>query len=134
MQTGTAICKDLDFTNYIKKYGANNVVFLTILSWDFVTDDWLHSRMAVLRGVENGFSELRTTRQVRLTISDYFGRVTYEASGFDGKMATLLGKVSLQKRNTIYTRFGNWFEITILIAALCLGLLTEKNKDKLDTT
>lgn len=133
VQTGTAICKELDFTNYINKYGANNVVFLTIPAWDFVTDDWLHSRMAVLRGVENGFSELRTVRQGRLIISDYFGRVTYEASGFDGKIATLLGKVSLQKRNTIYTRFGNWFEITILIAALCLGLLTVKNKDKIDT-
>ena len=45
------------------------------------------------------------------------------------KEATLLGKVSLQKRNTIYTRFGNWFEITILIAALCFGLLSGKKQE-----
>jgi len=132
VQTGTAICKDLDFTNFIKKFGAENITFLSIPAWDFVTDDWLHSRMAVLRGVENGFSEVRTARQGRLTISDYFGRVTYEANSSNGKKTTLLGKVSLQKRNTIYTRFGNWFEITILIATVCLALISIQNKNSTD--
>jgi apolipoprotein N-acyltransferase len=129
VQAGTAICKDLDFTNYIKKYGASDVTFLTIPAWDFVRDDWLHSRMAVLRGVENGFSEVRTARQGRLTISDYLGRVTYEANSSNGKNTSLLGRVSLQKRNTIYKRFGNWFEITILIATICLALVSIRNNN-----
>jgi len=34
--------------------------------------------MAILRGVENGFSEIRTARQGRLTISDYTGKVNFE--------------------------------------------------------
>ena len=94
-------------------------------------DDWLHSRMAVLRGVENGFSEVRTARLGRLTISDCYGRVTYEANSSNGQGATLLGKVSLQKRNTIYTRFGDWFGIVNLIAAAGFVLLGKRNKSRL---
>ena len=117
MQMGTAICKDLDFPNYIRKYGTANANILYIPALDFVMDDWLHSRMAVLRDVENGFSEVRTARQGRLTISDCYGRVTYEANSSNGRGVTLLGNVLLQKRNTIYTRFGDWFGIVNLIAA-----------------
>jgi hypothetical protein len=35
--------------------------------------------MAILRGVENGFSEIRTARQGRLTISDCYGKIINEA-------------------------------------------------------
>jgi apolipoprotein N-acyltransferase len=130
VQAGTAICKDLDFPGYIKKYGESKVSFLFIPAWDFVKDDWLHSRMAVLRGVENGFSEVRTARQGRLTISDYYGRVTYETNSSNGQGATLLGKVSLQKRNTVYTRFGDWFGIVNVIAAAGFVLLGRRNTSK----
>jgi len=128
VQTGTAICKDLDFPDYIKKYGKSSVSFLCIPAWDFVKDDWLHSRMSVWRGVENGFSEVRTARQGRLTISDCYGRVTYESNSSNGHSATLIGKVSLQKRNTIYTRFGDWFGIVNVIAAICFIFFKGRNK------
>jgi apolipoprotein N-acyltransferase len=129
VQAGTAICKDLDFPDYIKKYGKSAVSFLYVPAWDFSKDDWLHSRMAILRGVENGFSEIRTARLGRLTISDYYGRVTYEASSSNGRRITLLGEVSLQKKNTMYTRFGDWFGIVNLIAAAGFILLrTKKSK------
>ncbi|MEP7145146.1 MAG: nitrilase-related carbon-nitrogen hydrolase [Ferruginibacter sp.] len=131
MQVGTAICKDLDFPDYIKKYGVNNVTLLYIPAWDFVKDDWLHSRMAILRGVENGFAEVRNARQGRLTISDCYGRVTHEASSADGKAAMLLGEVSVQKRETIYTRFPDWFGIANLIAAVCLVFFGGRKKEKI---
>lgn len=116
IQSGVAICKDLDFPGYIRKYGTANITVLYIPAWDFVADDWLHSRMAVLRGVENGFSEVRSARQGRLTISDCYGRVSSEASSANGNRATLTGNVSLQKVNTVYTHFGDWFGIVNLVA------------------
>jgi apolipoprotein N-acyltransferase len=118
MLAGTAICKDLDFNEYIQKYGKSKVVFLCIPAWDFVVDDWLHSRMAILRGVENGFSEVRTARLGRLTISDPYGRISAEATCANGKATTLIGQVSLSKINTLYTRYGDWFGISILFAAI----------------
>jgi apolipoprotein N-acyltransferase len=117
-QAGIAICKDLDFQDYIIKYGKNQTDILFIPAWDFEVDDWLHSRMAVLRGVENGFSEVRAARQGRLTISDCYGRVKYETTCARGQSASLIGDVSLQKRHTVYSQFGEWFGLLNLIGAI----------------
>jgi apolipoprotein N-acyltransferase len=118
IKTGVAICKDLDFQDYIIKYGKNQTEILFIPAWDFVVDDWLHSRMAILRGVENGFSEVRAARQGRLTISDCYGRVKYETSSARGQSVSLIGEVSLQSRKTIYSQFGEWFGILNLVGAI----------------
>jgi apolipoprotein N-acyltransferase len=131
VRSGTAICKDLDFPDYINKYGKDDVNFLCVPAWDFVVDDWLHSRMAVLRGVENGFSEVRAARQGMLTISDYTGKVMYEANCAKGNLAVLFGKVPVVKKNTIYTKFGDWFGVLNLIAALCFTALMLIRRKKL---
>jgi len=124
LQSGTAICKDLDFPEYISQYGRNKVVFLCIPAWDFVVDDWLHSRMAILRGVENGFSEVRTARLGRLTISDPYGRVEAEANCSNGKTTTLVGQISHYRIDTFYTQYGDWFGRMIIIAAIIFLLLS----------
>lgn len=124
VRSGIAICKDLDFPGYIHQYGRSRVAFLCIPAWDFVVDDWLHSRMAILRGVENGFSEVRTARLGRLTISDPYGRINAEAKCSDGKAATLVGQVSIQGVDTFYMQFGDWFGWLVAIAAIVFLILT----------
>jgi apolipoprotein N-acyltransferase len=128
LEAGTAICKDLDFPDYIKKY--KNILFLAIPAWDFGTNGWLHSRMAILRGVENGFSEIRTARQGRLTISDCYGRIINEADCSNGKGVSLLGNLSLQKSNTLYSRLGDWFGIINLIGAALFLFSTIRTQNK----
>jgi len=130
MPAGAAICKDLDFQEYIKKYGKSKVVLLCIPAWDFVIDDWLHSRMAILRGIENGFSEVRTARQGRLTISDPYGRINAEATSVNGKVTRLIGQVSLKNVNTFYTRHVDWFGISILFVAILIILNTTIKRHK----
>jgi apolipoprotein N-acyltransferase len=130
LQAGTAICKDLDFPVHIRKYGRKNTEIVCVPAWDFIQDDWLHSRMAILRGVENGFSEVRAARQGRLTISDCFGHVSSEASSTRKKNVTLLGEVSILKKNTIYSRFGDWFGILNLIASILLIVAGLKNNSR----
>lgn len=134
LQFGVSICKDLDFPGYIRKYGIAGANVLTIPAWDFGVDDWLHSRMALLRGVENGFSEIRTAREGILTISDCFGRVNYESSCSGRQKASLVGNTPLIKVNTIYTRFGNWFGIMVLTAAFSFMLLLLRNKIRSNET
>jgi apolipoprotein N-acyltransferase len=114
---GIPICKDLDFPATIRKYGQNGMQFLSVPAWDFVKDDWLHSRMAVIRGVENGFSVIRTARLGRLTISNSFGKVKYEANSSDGEASILTGKINLYRSKTIFTRFGDWFGIVNAVVA-----------------
>ncbi|MHA4810553.1 apolipoprotein N-acyltransferase [Flavitalea flava] len=130
-KAGIPICKDLDFQQYIRRYGNDNVSILFVSAWDFDKDAWLHSRMAIMRGVENGFSMVRIPRQGQLTISDEYGRVTFEASSIGGKKTILLGKVKPALHNTLYSRWGDWFGYTILLAALyCLFLLFKKKSTR----
>jgi hypothetical protein len=42
---------------------------------DFGVDDWQHSRMAVMRGVENGFAMVRPAHDGLVIASDAFGRL-----------------------------------------------------------
>lgn len=90
-------------------------------------DDWLHSRMALLRGVENGFPLVRVARQGRLTISDAHGRILAEASTARGQAAALLGRVPLKTAATPYTRLGDWFGWANLALALVGGYFLRKN-------
>jgi len=128
-QAGTAICKDLDFPKFIKNYGESNTALLCVPAWDFIVDDWLHSRMAILRGVENGFSIIRTARQGRLTISDSYGKVVTEANCSNGQETTLLGQVSLTGTKTFYTQYGEWFGLTIIFASILFIILTVIRKN-----
>jgi apolipoprotein N-acyltransferase len=121
LQSGIAVCKDLDFQDYIRQYGKNNPNILFVPAWDFVVDDWLHCRMAILRGVENGFSEVRAARVGRLTISDCYGRVTDEASSSNLQQASLTGYVPTQRFDTFYTRSGDWVgALSLLLSALLI--------------
>jgi apolipoprotein N-acyltransferase len=126
--SGAAICKDMDYSGFIRKYDKNNIVIMYVPAWDFIKDGWLHSRMAILRGVENGYAIVRTARQGQLTISDYKGEVLYEASCTNNKATTLTGRFSLTTTRTIYNQFGDWFGYLVLVGAIIFILLRIKPK------
>ena len=67
---GIQICKDMDFPGLSRQYGAKGVGLLLVPAWDFTLDGWLHGRMAVMRGVESGFTIARAAKQGLLTVSD----------------------------------------------------------------
>jgi apolipoprotein N-acyltransferase len=107
-RVGLAICKDMDFQDIAVAYGRRHAQLLLVPAWDFVADGWLHSRMAIMRGVEGGFAIARVARSGRLTLSDDRGRVLAEASS-EQDDAELVGNVPLRETSTLYARWGNWF-------------------------
>lgn len=122
LQAGIAICKDLDFHEYIRQYGKQEPAILFIPAWDFVVDDWLHASMAILRGVENGFCEVRAARTGLLTISDCYGRVIAASSTTKGQYASLVGEVQVKHVSTFYTKFGDWIGWLSLIGSIALQI------------
>jgi hypothetical protein len=76
-------------------------------AWDFDRDGWLHSRMAVVRGVESGLAVARVARGGLATVSDAYGRVTAESETAQG--VTLNAVVPVPDVRTSYSRFGGWF-------------------------
>jgi apolipoprotein N-acyltransferase len=114
---GVAICKDMDFPRLSRQYGADDVGLMLVPAWDFVDDGWLHGRMAMLRGVESGFSIARAPKQGVLTVTDDRGRVLAKRKTDAASFATLLESVPVRNDVTLYRRLGDWF------AWLDLGML-----------
>jgi apolipoprotein N-acyltransferase len=118
---GVTICKDMDFPGLSREYGRDGVGLLLVPAWDFDTDGWLHGRMAILRGVEDGFSIARAPRHGILSVSDSRGRVLAERSTAAAPFSTILTPVPVRHEVTFYSRAGNWFAWCCI--ALLLGLV-----------
>jgi apolipoprotein N-acyltransferase len=106
---GLQICKDMDFPKLSREYAVEGANLLLVPAWDFDLDRWLHSRMAVLRAVENGFALARSARNGLLTLSDNRGRILAEATTVPGRFVSITGKVNVSPEETFYTRAGDWF-------------------------
>lgn len=120
---GMAICKDLDFTTTGLAHGRMGTQLLLVPAWDFGDDARLHGRMAILRGVENGFAIARVARDGNLTLSDSRGRVLAQASAVGRTTATtLLGDLPLHDTPTPYSRIGDVFGPLSLCLAGMLGI------------
>jgi len=116
---GVAICKDMDFPDLARGYAGVDVMIVP--AWDFDVDAWFHSRMAVLRGVENGYSIIRSARNGVLTVSDGYGRVTSQApSGPQTAYNVTAPATGLGA--TLYSRTGDVFGWTMLaLAGVLIG-------------
>ncbi len=117
--TGLAVCKDMDFHDTGRAYASRGANLLLVPAWDFGLDGWLHSRMAVLRGVEGGFAIARAARRGSLTLSDNRGRIIAEVTDEKGD-AQLVGDLPLYQSRTMYGQWGDWFAWLDLVLLLCL--------------
>jgi apolipoprotein N-acyltransferase len=115
-----AICKDLDFPATIRADAAAGAIrIMAVPANDFVKDDWLHARMAILRGVENGFAMVRSAFNGLETVSDAQGRVLASAKTTRPGLTAIRADVPLGRGATLYTRIGDVFAW----ACVALGLL-----------
>jgi apolipoprotein N-acyltransferase len=103
---GVAICKDLDFPGLVRGYRDEGATAMLVPGLDFTGDGRLHSRMALVRGVESGLTVVRSAAYGRLTVSDATGRVRAEAVAGN---ADVLVAAPLAGKSTIYSRTGDWF-------------------------
>lgn len=122
-RTLVAICKDMDFPAMLRGDASLGPRIAAIPAWDFDRDAWAHARMALMRGVENGFAVVRSARQGLLTVSDANGRVHARAQSGGAGPSTLVARIARGPSSTPYTALGDVFPIgATVLAALLLGL------------
>jgi apolipoprotein N-acyltransferase len=65
--------------------------------------------MAVMRGVESGFSLTRAAKQGYLTVSDNRGRILAETRSDAAPFVTLIADVPAVHDTTVFVLLGDWF-------------------------
>jgi len=101
-----------------ERHRSHAATALFVPAWDFGDDAWLHSRMAITRGVENGMSIARAARQGALTVSDPYGRVIAEGRTAGASMVTVTARLPSGASSTLYTHLGDWFAWVCVILVL----------------
>jgi apolipoprotein N-acyltransferase len=117
-----AICKDLDFTLLSRQYGEAGTGLILAPAWDFTMDRVSHGHIALMRGVEDGFSIARAAKLGFLTVSDNRGRILAETRSNAAPFATLIADVPEAHDATIYLLLGDWFA-WLTLAALAFTLV-----------
>jgi len=118
-----AICKDMDFPDTIRKDAHAGLRLMAVPAWDSDADAWIHGRMAVLRGVENGFAIARAANHGLLTASDANGRLIAQKVARQDQTDWLLADLPLGPGPTLYTRIGNVFPWATLGLTLLLCIV-----------
>jgi apolipoprotein N-acyltransferase len=116
-----AICKDMDFTQLSRRYGEAGAGLMLVPAWDFFLDWIQHGHMAVMRGVESGFSVVRSAKGGSLFASDDRGRILGEIKSDAAPFSSLLVSVPQTHDRTLFLRLGDWFAwVAVALLALCL--------------
>lgn len=120
-RTGVAICKDLDYPPFIRAYGEHAATLMFVPAWDWIgpnADE--HERMALVRGVENGFAIARSAKEGFVTAHDAYGRTLASSSTFATDPAMVVADLPVGPGPTFYTRFGDWFGWLCVAASLLI--------------
>jgi apolipoprotein N-acyltransferase len=105
---GVAICKDMHFASLGRGFGARDAAVMLVPAWDFQADASMAANMTRLRGIENGYTIVRSARNGLLTISDAYGRMLAIEQSATLPGTTLFKRVTVGPRvATIYTRIGD---------------------------
>jgi apolipoprotein N-acyltransferase len=116
------ICKDMDFPRTILADAQYGIRLMGVPAGDFGKDAWLHARMAIMRGVENGFAIVRAANEGLLTASDAEGRVIAQKHSASSGMTVLIASLPLGPGSTLYRHIGDAFAWCMVILFLGIGV------------
>jgi apolipoprotein N-acyltransferase len=118
---GVAICKDMDFTDPSRQYGRAGAGLMLVPGWDFNVDRAWHGHIAIMRGVEDGFSITRAAKDGFLTVSNNRGKILDELRSDAAPFAVIIATVPAGHSWTLFQVLGDWFgwaAIALLIFAI----------------
>ena len=126
------ICKDMDYSRAILGDAKYGIRLMGVPAGDFGKVAWLHARMAIMRGVENGFAIVRAANEGLLTASDAEGRLIAQKSAASSGKTVLIAAIPLEPGNTLYTRIGDTFAWCVIILFLGIGVLCARPRTSRD--
>ncbi|WP_157124816.1 nitrilase-related carbon-nitrogen hydrolase [Nocardia pseudovaccinii] len=125
-----AVCFDLDGPDLVRENRNRGATLLLVPALDFTNDRWLHSRMAVMRGVESGVGIARAPQLGELVASDSRGHILASARTDVTVTRSVLATIPLDSHKTVYARFGDWFAwlSVAVFAASAMGSFRRRSR------
>jgi len=124
------ICKDMDFPGTVRLDAAKGVRLMGVPAGDFVVDGWQHARMAVMRGVENGFAMVRPAHHGLVIASDAEGRLVAVKKDAPTGPTVVVADLPLGPGPTLYTRIGDAFAWLCVVGVFALSALSMLGRRK----
>ncbi|MDX8340377.1 nitrilase-related carbon-nitrogen hydrolase [Draconibacterium sp. IB214405] len=114
---GTVICADLDMPHYLKQAGDANIDILLVPAFDWEGITPFHAEMAVVPGIQHGFSVVRANGKGLTTFTDYLGNSLASANSLTGGEKIVYAEVPIHSIRTIYSVLN---DLVIYLALLYL--------------
>jgi apolipoprotein N-acyltransferase len=113
------ICYDLDFPGLIRQAGQAHADLMIVPALDWASIDPGHTRMALFRAIENGFSLVRQTDHGLSAAADHQGRMLAAMDYFTTSDRVMRAHVPTHGVRTVYARIGDVFAWGCIVA-LCV--------------
>ena len=115
----------MDFPQLIHRAGRGRADILVAPSSDWREIDPMHTRMAVFRGIENGFAVVRPTNKGLSIATDCQGRVLAAVDFFATADPRMVAHVPARGERTFYSGVGNLFAWLCMLALAGLTVLAQ---------
>jgi apolipoprotein N-acyltransferase len=125
-RAAAALCYDYDFPSLARAQARLGMDLAVVPSSDWRGIDPIHTQMAAVRAIENGFSLLRVTRWGLTAAYDPYGRARAWESSFDSPQQVVLARVPRHGVSTLYTTIGEAFVVlctAFTVLALAIPVL-----------
>ena len=122
------ICWDGDFPSIVKQAGKSKTDVLLIPASDWKEIDPLHTIVAIYRGIENGCSIVRQTRNGLSIMTDPRGKIISQMDHFSADNWIMKGQVPNKRLWTLYPLIGDLFGWLALIGLGIMILSSSKRK------
>lgn len=128
ISSGIAICRDMDYPDPAQYYGHMNTKILFVPAWDFDIDAWAHAVGAIMRGVENGYTVVRSARNGYLSVSSPSGEILALNTSFTDQQTSLFFNVPTVSQASWYAQYPYWFAKTLIALFVLLVIMACRRK------
>ncbi len=130
---GSVICYDMEFTEFIRQAGQQNINIMLVPSFDWKEITPLHSHMAAFEAVQNGFALIRPNGKGLSAIYGHKGNKVASMNTMESGLKVLFAELPIVSIQTAYSKAGNILVPISLIFTLFFIFLRIRLKIKTKT-
>lgn len=119
-RTAVLISQDLDFPETARELAAHDVRIVMAPASDWPGSELIHQRMAVVRGLESGFSLARAASGGVVSANDSRGREIAARQPVKGEDTVIVTNLPLGIGRTFYARTDDWFARLCVVFTILL--------------